>query len=145
MPHPVPAAKDALKAILNARPAWATIEVMDGGPTEGEDYTYDAFWFEPTEIPSDAWASVGAGSRRIAFRLGFVISVLREGDNERDTEDHVWTLYEDLLAAIKANPTLNGVVLQVGDVQGRQVNGPRSKTVWQAAFIGSIGCTSNSY
>lgn len=145
MPHPVPAAKDALKAILNARPVWATVEVKDGGPTEGEDFAYDAFWFEPTEIPADSWASLGAQRRRIQFRLGFVISVLREGDDERDTEDEVWTLYEDLLAAIKANPDLTQTVQQVNDVQGRQVNQPLNKTTWQSAFVGSIACLSRPY
>lgn len=143
--HPVPAAKDALKDILNARPAWATVEVQDGGPTEGEDYAYDAFWFEPTEIPADAWGSLGAQRRRIEFRIGFVISVLREGDDERDTESDMWVLYEDLLAAIKANPDLTGTVQMVGDVQGRQVNQPLNTTTWQSAFVGSVGCTSKQY
>lgn len=144
--HPVPAAKDALKAILNARsPLWDTVEVKNGGPTEGEDYDFDAFWFEPTDIPSDSWASLGAQRRRIEFRLGFVISVLRQGDDERDTEDQVWALYEDLLDAIKENPDLTQTVQKVNDIAGRQVNQPLNTTTWQSAFVGSISCTSKAY
>jgi hypothetical protein len=143
--HPVPAAKSALKGILAARPAWASVDIRDGSPTENEDVSSDAFWFEPTEIPADSWASLGAQRRRIQFRLGFVIACLDFGDAERAIEDRMWALYEDLLAAIKANPNLANTVQMVGDITGRQANGPAAPQQWSSAFIGSIGCTSKAY
>src|SRR4051812_48774219 len=111
--HPVPSSKTALKAILAARGAWAAVDIRDSQPTEREDVKRDAFWFDPTEIPEDAW-SAGAKTRQVTFRLGFTIAVIREGDNERTTEDLVWTLVEDLLSAVKADPTLTGTVMTVG-------------------------------
>ena len=142
--HAVPAAKTALKAILDARGAWANVDIRDGQPSEIEDVTRDMFWFNDTEVPEDGWASLGAQTRRITFRLGFTIATIRAGDSERDTEDTVWTLYEDLMAAIKANPTLTQTVQQVEDIAGRQANDPMP-AMWRAQFIGSIGCLSKAY
>lgn len=142
--HPVPGAKTALKAILAARGAWAGVDIRDGQPTEVEDVTRDMFWFEPTEVPQDQWASLGAQRRRITFRLGFTIAVLRDGDNERATEDVAWTLFEDLMAALKANPDLSATIQMVQDVTGRQINEPVPQH-WQARFTGSIQCQSKSY
>jgi hypothetical protein len=142
--HAVPASKTALKAILVARGAWAAVDVRDGQPTEIEDVTRDVFWFNDTEVPEDGWASLGAATRRITFRLGFTIAVIRDGDDERDTEDDIWTLYEDLMAAVKANPTLSQTVQQVQDVSGRQANDPMPNK-WRAVFTGSIECLSKAY
>lgn len=144
MAHPVPTAKTALKAILAARGAWTGVDIRDGQPSEQEDVTRDAFWFEPTEIPVDGWASLGAQRRRVTFRLGFTIAVLREGDAERSTEDVCWTYYEDLMAAIKANPGLTNTVQMVEDVSGRQINEPVPQ-MWRSVFTGSITCLSLAY
>jgi hypothetical protein len=140
--HPVPASKSALKAILAARGAWSAVDIRDGQPTELEDVTRDAFWFEPTEIPEDAWAA--GAMRGLTFRLGFTIAVIREGDDERTTEDLVWTLFEDLMAALKANSTLTGTIRNVGTVTGRQMNDALPNQ-WRAVFNGSIECQSNFY
>lgn len=141
--HPVPAAKTALKAALDARSAWDAVDMRDGQPSEREDFTRDMFWFEPTEIPQDAWAA-GGKIRQVTFRLGFTVAVLRAGDDERATEDALWTLVEDLMSALKADPTLGGAVQTVGQVTGRQVNGPDPSN-WQAVFTGQIECDSNFY
>ena len=122
--HPVPAAKTALKAILAGLPAWAEVDIRDGQPTEKEDVTRDAFWFEPTELPEDGWSWLGAQRRRLTFRLAFTIAVLREGDDERATEDVVWAYFEDLMSAVKADYSLGGTIQQVGDVSGREANEP---------------------
>jgi hypothetical protein len=144
MAHPIPTAKTALKALLDARPAWDAVDIRDGQPTELEDVTRDMFWFEPTEIPRDAWASLGAHRRRIEFRLGFTIAVLRDGDDERATEDVVWALFEDLMLALKGDPGLGGTVQKIDDVTGRQVNEPVPQH-WQARFTGFIACQSKAY
>src|SRR5690242_8371231 len=141
--HPVPSAKTALKAILDARAAWDSVDLRDGQPTEVEDVTRDMFWFEPTEIPEDAWAA-GGRTRQVSFRLGFTVAVLRDGDDERATEDSVWLLVEDLVAALKNDPTLGGAVMSVGTVTGRQFNEPVPQH-WQARFTGSVECQSNFY
>lgn len=142
--HPVPASKSALKAILEARGAWANVDIRDGQPTEKEDVTRDMFWFNDTEVPEDDWSSIGGAGRRITFRLGFSIAVIRNGDDERTTEDVMWTLYEDLMAALKANSTLTGTVQMVQEINGRQSNDPMPKA-WSAVFVGSIGCFSKAY
>jgi hypothetical protein len=142
--HPVPGSKSALKAILAARGAWADVDIRDGQPTEKEDVTRDMFWFNDTDVPEDDWSSIGGSGRRITFRLGFSIAVIRNGDDERTTEDVMWTLYEDLMAALKANSTLTGTVQMVQDITGRQSNDPMPKA-WSAVFVGSIGCFSKAY
>lgn len=145
MAHPIPQAKTALKAILAARPAWAAVDIRDGQWTESEDITRDTFWFDQTEIPRDGWASLGAQRRRVEFRLGFTIAVLREGDDERTTEDAIWVLVEDLMAAIKADYSLSATIQQANDVAGTQRNAPYAPGLWQSTFTGSIACTSKAY
>jgi hypothetical protein len=144
MPHPIPSAKTALKGILTARPAWAAVDIRDGQPTELEDISRDMFWFEPTEVPRDGWQWIGGNGRKIEFNLGFTIAILREGDDERDTEDLVWDLFDDLMQALKENPTLSDTVRQVEDVTGRQFNEPVPQH-WQARFTGRINCQSRTY
>lgn len=143
--HPIPAAKTALQDLLGGRPAWDGVDIRDGQPTEREDVRRDAFWFEPTEIPEDAWDQLGAQKRRVTFLLGFTIAVLRDGDQERATEDVVWTYLEDLMLAIKSDYSLGGAVQQVMDVTGRQVNGAASPRQWASAFTGQITCQSKAY
>lgn len=145
MAHPIPQAKTALKAILAARGAWAAVDIRDGQWTEAEDVTRDAFWFDNTEIPRDGWASIGAQKRRVEFQLRFTIAILREGDDERTTEDALWALVEDLMAAVKANYTLSDTIHKADDVSGRQTNAPYSPGLWQSTFSGYIACLSKSY
>lgn len=141
--HAVPASKTALKAILVARGAWASVDVRDDPPTENEDVTSSMFWFEPTEIPEDAW-SAGGKMRQVTFRLGFSVEALLSGDDGRTAEDSVWTLVEDLMSALKVDPTLTGTVQTVGTVTGRMANGA-GPGLWQARFTGSVECRSNFY
>jgi hypothetical protein len=141
--HAVPASKTALKAILVARGAWAAVDIRDDPPTEGEDVTRAMFWFEPTEIPEDAWMA-GGSMRGLRFLLGFSIEILREGDDGRTAEDAMWSLIEDLVNALKADATLGGAIRNVGVVTGRQTNG-LAPNLRQARFTGSIECTSNFY
>lgn len=145
MAHPIPSAKTALKAILAARGAWAAVDIRDGQWTEAEDVTRDAFWFDYTEIPRDGWNSIGGQTRRIEFQLRFTIAILREGDDERTTEDAMWTLVEDLMAAVKVNPTFTQTIQQANDVNGRQTNAPYAPGLWQSTFVGSIACQSLFY
>lgn len=141
--YPVPAAKLALKAILDARPAWNAVDLRDEQPTEEADVTRDAFWFGDTQIPADAWAA-GGKTRAVTFELGFVLNIIREGDTPRSGEDAMWALLQDLIAAIQADPTLSGSVQAVEDVTGTQANHPHPNA-WRAVFTGSIECRSNFY
>jgi hypothetical protein len=140
--HPVPAAKTALKAILAARGAWSAVDIRDVRNITVRDVSRDMFWFEPTEIPEDAWTA--GAMRGLTFRLGFTVALIREGDDERATEDLVWTLVEDLMSALKASPTLTNTIRNVGTVTGRQTNEPFDR-MWRAGFTGSIECQSNFY
>lgn len=144
--HPVPAAKTAIKALIDARSAWATCDVRDDPPTEGEDLNKDdtgRFWFDATEVPEDAW-SAGGRMRQITFRVGFSIDVLLSGDDGRAAEDVMWGLLEDFMSALKGDPTLGGAIQTVGDVTGRQSNGA-APGIWQARFTGAVECLSNFY
>lgn len=146
MAHPIPTTKTAVKAILAARPAWAAVDIRDGQWTESEDVTRAAFWFDDTEIARDGWAMLGTSRpRRVDFRLRFTIAILLEGDDERAAENQTWTLVEDLLAAIKTDPTFTGSIQQADDVTGTQVNAPYAPGLWQSTFRGAISCQSKSY
>jgi hypothetical protein len=141
--HAVVASKAALTAILTARGAWAAVDIRPGQPSKREDITRDIFWYEPTEIPEDAWAAGGL-TRGLTFLLGFSITVIRDGDSELTTENACWALVEDLMAALKANPTLSGTIMKAGTVTGKQGNDPMPNQCW-SVFTGSIECQSNFY
>jgi hypothetical protein len=141
--HPIPTAKAALKSILAARAAWAAVDIRDGQPTEPDDVARSAFWFEPTQIDGDSWASLGGQRRRITFRLGFTIATINNS-SESGAENAMWVLYEDLLAAIKASPDFSGSIQTTSDVAGKQMNEPIS-TMWRAVFTGTVECLSKAY
>jgi hypothetical protein len=145
MAHPILEAQDALKAVLTARAAWAEVNVRDGGPTEGEDITSDAFWFNDTTVPRDGWASLGAQRRRITFLLGFTIAVRRYGDDERTARANALTYFEDLCLAVKANSNLSGSVRQADDVTGTVGSAPVAPQQWGAWFTGTLSVTSKDY
>jgi hypothetical protein len=67
--HAVVASKAALKAILAARGAWAAVDIRPGQPSEREDDHARRFWFEPTEIPEDAWMAGALTRAHVPARL----------------------------------------------------------------------------
>lgn len=144
MAHPIPTAKDAVKALLVALPAYSDVDVRDGQPAELESVTHDMFWFNETEIPEDGWSSLGGQGRRVTFRLGFTLAVIRDDETERDTEDVVWGYYEALMLALKGNYSLGGAIQMVEDITGKQSNDPLSSQ-WQSRFDGQIQCLSKAY
>jgi hypothetical protein len=143
--HPIIASQDALKAILVARGAWADVIIADGGPTEGEDVRFDMFWFNDVQVPQDGWSSIGGQSRRISFLLGFTIAVRKYGDDEHATRSRALDLFEDFMAAVKANPTLTSTVQQTEDVTGTFASMPIGPAEWGAIFTGSLACQSLRY
>ena len=147
MAHPVIEAQDALKAILAARPAFSGVDIRDGGPTEGEDITSSAFWFNDVVIPEDGWAALGASRRRAQFNLGFTLMIRTYGDDERTTRATALDLYEDLQLAVKENPNL-GVPASIettGAVNGTLSTAPISPQEWGSWFTGALPCTSRAY
>lgn len=145
MAHPILLAQDALKTIIAARPAFAAVDVRDGGPTEGEDITSDAFWFNDVTIPADQWASLGAQRRRIRFLIGFTIAVRRYGDDEHTTRAQALTYFEDFMAAMKSNPNLTNTVQMVDDVTGTVGSAPVSPQEWGSWFTGTLSVLSKAY
>lgn len=145
MAHPIIAAQDALKAILDARAAWDSVDIRDGGPTEDEDVTSSAFWFNDVTVPQDGWASLGALRRRIRFLIGFTIAIRTYGDDEHATRDQALDLFEDLMLALKANPNLTNTIRQIDDVTGVFGSSPVASQQWGAFFTGQITATSKDY
>jgi hypothetical protein len=145
MAHPILEAQDALKAIVTAIPSYSGVDVRDGGPTETEDITGDAFWFNDVVIPQDQWASLGNRDRRVTFLLGFTIAVLRYGDDEREARAQALAYFEAFLTAIKANPTLSTTVQQVDDITGVVGSAPVNPSVWGAWFTGTLEVSSKRY
>jgi hypothetical protein len=147
MAHPILEAQAGLKELLQADPAFASVEVQDGGPTEGEDIAPAAFWFERVDIPLDGWASIGAQRRRITFNLGFTVAVRTYGDDEQSTRQAALDLFEALMVLIKANPTLNrpAAIRQVDDFSGAFNSLPVSPQEWGAFVTGSLVVTSRDY
>lgn len=149
MAHPILEAQDALKAILDARAAWDTVTLRDGGPTEAEDITFDAFWFNDVTNIVQGWASLGAAAggnrRRSTFSLGFTIACRLYGDDERAARARALALFEDFDLAIKANPSLSSTVQMVNEVTGTLGSAPPAPAQWGAWFTGSLAVVSRAY
>lgn len=148
MAHPIIDAQDNLKTILAARPAFSSVDIQDGGPTEGEDIRWDAFWFNDTTL-EDGWNGLGANlPRRSTFNLGFTIAVRKAYDDERAARAQALVYFEDMLEALKASPanaTLNGTVQQVQSVRGSVGSAPVDGSTWGAWFTGTLEVLSKSY
>jgi hypothetical protein len=143
--HPIQAAQDALTTLIAARPAFADVVVTAGGPTEDDDVRWDMFWFNDVQIPKDGWAFVGGATRQVSFNLGFTIAVYKAGDDEHATRVRALNLFEDFMAAVKANPTLSSSVQQTGDVTGTFASIPIAQAIWGGMFTGTLACQSNFY
>lgn len=144
MSHPIPLAKDAVKALLVALPAFAAVDVRDDIPADLDSVTNDMFWFNETEIPVDGWAWLGGQRRRVTFQLGFTLAVIRDDGSSRGTEDVVWSYLEALMLALKGDPTLSGAIQQVEDMSGTESTAALPSQ-WQARFDGRISCISKPY
>jgi hypothetical protein len=150
MAHPIIVAQDALKALLTARPAFNGVDVRDSAPTEIDDKTFGAFWFDEVTIESEGWGElgnpVGGNRRRSNFTLAFTLATRKYGDDERAARAAVLDLYEDLQATIKANPALGvpAAIQTTGPVTGTLASVPIPQQ-WAAQFVGSLDVTSKLY
>jgi hypothetical protein len=101
------------------------------------------FWFEPTEIPEDAWMA-GGSMRGLRFLLGFSVEILREGDDGRDDGGLPVDARRGPRDRAEEQPDPRR-----SDPQRRHSHGPAGErpapNLWQARFTGSIECQSNFY
>lgn len=143
--HVIPATKDAIIAALGTRPALAQLPKLYAIPTEQGDVQWGGFWFEE-EVPGDSnWAQLGAQRRRIEFRLPFVVMAATEGDDPRSTDLAAWTYFEEIEAALRADPDFNGLIQQFDLVATKNRVVPTGPKTWEASITGQVVCTSRSY
>lgn len=141
MQSTVPAAKAALKALLEAR-TWdaATPKIRWGGPTETEDFPKggEVIYFGDTEI-QDNNQTLGATRYDETYNLRLVIDVKAYGDDEQRTEQRGWDLYGEVIELLDANRELGGVLSRMTDRTVRQTNVPLPSE-WLARIVVDQGC-----
>lgn len=143
--HVIPATKDAIITALGTRPNLNAIPKLYAPPTEQGDVEWGGFWFEE-EVPGDSnWAQLGAGRRRIEFRIPFVVMAVTESDDPRTTDRTAWGYFEEIEAALRASPSFSGLIQQFDMVATKNRVVPTGPQKWEASITGQVVCTSRSY
>lgn len=145
MAHPAPLAKAAILMLLAARPTLTTVDRRWFAPTEEEDISDNMIWLGDTNIPSDDWSELGAQRRRMTFQIEMTAAVRRYGDDPQETEQAVWALFDEIVAAIRTDPTLGGAVQQFNAVPGKQQLFAAGPQQWEAMITAQVVCVSRAY
>lgn len=142
MPSSVSAAKAAILAGLQARSGLYGVALSWGGPTETEDMAPEGIFFGVTEREQE-WQGIGRATRprRESYTLEVVAYVIRDGDVERETEERVWALVDEIEALVAEDPSLAGALNEFatpGDV--RVESRPSGPSAWQSRATVAIEC-----
>lgn len=144
MAFPAPATKAAILSALQARPALANVQKRYSPPTEEEAVTWAMVWLGDTTIPDDNWSQLGAQRRRATFHVEFTVAAIEAGDNAQSAEATAWAIYDEVIAALRADPTLGGTVQQFDAVPAKCETGVSGQQ-WTALVTGRVVCTSRAY
>lgn len=123
MAAPVPAAKTALKALLEAW-SWSggTPVIRWGAPTESEDWSPELIYFGDAFDVSDENWRLGDMAHDQAFTLRIIVDVYQAGDDEQAAEQRAWDLFEQITVLLHQNHTLNGAINHMADRSSRQAS-----------------------
>lgn len=128
-------AKVALKAALEAHTFPGTAPTISwGGPTEGEDVTFDMLYLGPTNDPpaDEDFTTLGGGRVDESYRLSVFADVYRYGDDEQATEERAWQLHDGVLTVLCADHTIGGTVNRITGFRVRQVNPIPTPQHWRS-------------
>lgn len=130
-----PAAKQKILDLLNARPALAalvaakTLRIRWAAPTEEADYRRDIIWLGDVR-QTEEHVALGGNSKDEDYTVGLWCQSYRTGDDPKATEDACWALREEAAAAIRADPTLGGVLNQWAEIQSTNVTTRPAEKGW---------------
>lgn len=103
------AVKTALYGTLSAWPAFSGANTTWGLASETDDLRTENIHVSNARSESD-WSALGRGHRHEQVTVEVVVQVIREGDDQRATEERMWALAAEVENALAADPTLGGVV-----------------------------------
>lgn len=141
----VPAAKEQLIALLGGWPALTGVVVSWGSPTTPEDIQGEHIWLGNVIVDQD-WHSLGGaqGRREERYDLEVVGRVIREGGDEKATEDRLWAIVGEVATALRSDPGLAGT-LPSGFCQIRHVAQSTTPTLEPRAWVSratlTVACT----
>jgi hypothetical protein len=138
-------AKAAILTLLAARDALDDVQKRYSAPTEDSDITYSMIWLGEEVTSDDDWSQLGAQRRRVTFRIPFTIAALHTGDDPQATDALAWSYFDELIAALRSDPTLGGAVQQFDLITSRNRVVPTGPQQWEASITGTVICTSRAY
>jgi hypothetical protein len=139
----IPAAEAALVALLQARPALATVAVGWAEPTEAEDFAYEQIYLGDVDIADSDWHALGASRRREVFNLEIRVDVSQYGDDPQAAKGRAWALWGEVLDALSSDTTLGGTIRHYSRVRATQSSGPVSMgnaSGWKVGIVGRVTC-----
>lgn len=147
MAYVIPTVKAAIITALGNRAALNNVPKLYAPPTEIDDVKWSGIWLGEEVKADDDWAQLGAQSRRVVFRVPFVIMAVTEGDDPQATDTQAWGYFEEFSAALRANPTLGAPsqVQQFDLVTSTNRVVPTGPKTWEASISGQVVVTSRSY
>lgn len=105
----IPAAKAALLAALQARPALAAAHVARGIPAKPAARKERVYIGNARDVQR-TWAGLGGQRLDETYVLDLVIECFRSGDDQAGTEVRLWELVNEIELTVRADLTLAGTV-----------------------------------
>lgn len=109
----IPSAKAALLGLMQG--ALTDVRVTWGGPTSEEDTALEMAHLGNVE-QTEEWGALGNQRRDEDYDIEVFILVRQSGDDEQATETRAWAIRELLATALRADPTLGGVLSKWAEI-----------------------------
>ena len=111
----VPAAKRALTVLLAAHPGLADVQVTRGHP--GDVVERELVMVGGTAVAEQNPRSLGGARRDETYSIAVVVQVKESGSSVEDASERAYALLGHVEDAVRAEPTLGGLVM-VAEVGG---------------------------
>jgi hypothetical protein len=140
----VPAAKAKLLALFEASTvlgaATPAVTCTWAAPTKDDEYQLDHVWIGDVE-QSEEFRVLGQQRIDEEYTVEIVVQAYREGDDEQAVEERAWVLREGVVAAIRADLSLGGILNQwAGTFPTRMEVRPATPSGWLARGTVTLTC-----
>ncbi len=134
----VPAAKSALLAAIQARPALAGVLVARGLPAQLPREPERIYIHNARDVDRE-WAGLGGQLMDETYVIEIIVETFGSGDDQVATENRLWTLINEIELAVRADLTLANTIRTARPDGSTEDTGPTDEG-WLARATTRIAC-----
>ena len=139
----IPAAKEKLLELLQARPGLDGVGIYWNEPTQEANFKRDMIWLGDLE-QTEAWHGLGDQRRDENYLLEVYVHAFRQGNKPKDTELALLNLRDEVSATLREHHTLQNVLGGHGDasLERTRLEGPQmAENGWLSRCLLHVRCT----